>query len=63
MIELDRTIEQIAVGLDPALRALDAIHLASALAVGAALDGFVCYDQRLGIAARREGLAVVAPGR
>lgn len=63
VIELDQTVEQIAVKLDPDLRALDALHLASALATGDALRGFVSYDARLASAATREGLAVVAPGR
>lgn len=63
VIELDDTVEQLAVKLDPDLRALDALHLASALAAGDALRGFVCYDARLASAATREGLAVVAPGR
>lgn len=62
VIELDATIERLAVVLDPDLRSLDALHLASALAVGDALSGFVCYDGRLNAAASREGLPVVAPG-
>lgn len=43
------------------LRALDAIHLASALSLEASIEGFVVYDQRLGDAAARAGLAVMAP--
>jgi predicted nucleic acid-binding protein len=62
VIELDATIERLAVVLDPDLRSLDALHLASALAVGDALSAFVCYDGRLNAAASREGLPVVAPG-
>ena len=62
VIELDRMIERVAVELDPRLRALDAIHLASALSLGEHLEAFVCYDDRLAAAARREGLRVVAPG-
>ena len=46
----------------PELRALDAIHLASALSSRELLGGFVCYDNRLSEAAAREGLAVIAPG-
>lgn len=61
VIEVDATVERLAVGLDPELRSLDAIHLASALAAGDVLEGFVCYDVRLGEAAAREGLAVLAP--
>jgi len=62
VIEVDAAIERLAVGLDPDLRSLDALHLASALAVGGALRGFVCYDGRLGAAATRVRLPVVAPG-
>jgi predicted nucleic acid-binding protein len=45
----------------PSLRSLDAIQLASALDVGDALGPFVTYDRRLGEAASRAGLHVVAP--
>jgi predicted nucleic acid-binding protein len=61
VIELDATVERLAIGLDPDLRALDALHIASAMAAGDALSGFVCYDARLGSAAVREGLTVIAP--
>lgn len=40
------------------LRALDAIHLASALSLG---DAFVAYDRRLHDAAAAAGLRVLAP--
>ena len=63
VVELDAQVERVAVGLDPALRALDAIHLATALAAGEALEGFVCYDARLAAAAAAVGLTVVAPAR
>ncbi|MCF4121937.1 type II toxin-antitoxin system VapC family toxin [Antribacter sp. KLBMP9083] len=45
----------------PELRSLDAIHLASALELGDALDAFVTYDKRLAEAATMLGLPVVAP--
>lgn len=45
----------------PTLRSLDAIHLASALALEAELDVLVTYDARLADAARAAGLEVVAP--
>lgn len=61
VIEVDATVERLAVGLDPELRALDAVHLASALAAEDVLSGFVCYDARLGAAAARAGLTVLAP--
>ena len=43
------------------LRSLDAIHLASALALSDALTAFVVYDVRLRSAAEQAGLAVVTP--
>lgn len=43
------------------LRSPDAIHLASALAVGSALTAFVAYDHRLLDAAREARLVVEAP--
>jgi predicted nucleic acid-binding protein len=46
----------------PELRTLDAIHLASALDMGADLEAFVTYDARLAAAARDAGLTVVSPG-
>jgi predicted nucleic acid-binding protein len=47
----------------PALRSLDAIHLATAAMLGAELEAFVAYDQRLVDAARYAGLPVLAPVR
>ncbi len=48
--------------LDPVeLRSLDAVHLASALALGDDLEGVVTYDDRLGDAARDLGVPVVCP--
>jgi len=44
------------------LRTLDAVHLASALAVQDELTAFCCYDQRLLEAAGAVGLPVHAPG-
>ncbi len=45
----------------PALRALDAIHVASAASLGAA-EAFVTYDERQAAAARLAGLRTIAPG-
>jgi predicted nucleic acid-binding protein len=51
------------------LRGFDAIHLASALAIGSVVADnflFACYDERLAQAARAEGLKTLpssAPGR
>ena len=51
--------------IEPNLRSLDAIHLATAenlVASGKRLTAFVTYDKRLGAAAAEVGLTVVAPG-
>lgn len=52
---------------DPLLRALDAIHLASAQVLAAELgvrpEGFVSYDKRLLAAAASAGLNAVSPGQ
>ena len=45
----------------PALRTLDALHLATAVMVQAELAAFVTYDKRLADAAESVGLAVAAP--
>lgn len=44
------------------LKTLDAIHLASALALGPQLGAFVVYDRRLQVAAGNAGVPVLAPG-
>jgi len=63
LVQLDAEIVRAARSIGPpSLRTLDAIHLASARAVGDAVDLFVAYDRRLADAAREAGLAVVAPG-
>jgi uncharacterized protein len=43
------------------LRSLDAIHLASALVIGAELRAIATYDQRMAEAATTMGLPTVAP--
>jgi len=64
VIELDEAISVVAAALAPAsLRSLDAIHLASVLAIGAELTEVVTYDLRLAAAARSAGLEVRSPGR
>ena len=62
LAELDAGIANRAAEIGPAtLRALDAIHLATALAIGDELAAFVTYDARLADAARAAGLTVVTP--
>jgi hypothetical protein len=46
---------------EPALRALDAIHVATAAALHP-IDAFVTYDERQAAAARLAGLRTIAPG-
>ncbi len=61
-LELSGEIRRIAGLLQPTtLRSLDAIHLASALALGEDLAGMVVYDVRLATAASTLGIAVWAP--
>lgn len=62
LVELDEDVTERAAGLQPVgLRSLDAIHIASALAMGDELDAFVTYDPRQVDAAQAAGLPVVSP--
>lgn len=62
VVEPDATVRARAAALDPpALRSLDAIHLATALEARSELEAFVSYDERLAAAAAQEGLEVLAP--
>ena len=46
---------------EPALRALDAIHIVAAIDLSP-IDAFVTYDERQAAAARLAGLRTVSPG-
>jgi predicted nucleic acid-binding protein len=62
LVPIDRAILVAAGALaEPMLRALDAIHIASAV-TALPIDAFVTYDDRQGAAARLAGLRTVAPG-
>ena len=63
--EVDEVVRAAAAAYpDPALRSLDAIHLATGNAVfGSQLTAFVCYDERLLAAATAAGLPTATPGR
>lgn len=62
LVTIDDRILDAAGTLEPRiLRTLDAIHLATALAVGDDLDTVVTYDERMADGARLLGLPVVAP--
>jgi predicted nucleic acid-binding protein len=62
LIGIDDRILDAAGILEPqVLRTLDAIHLATALAVGDDLDAIVTYDERMIAAARLMGLTAATP--
>jgi predicted nucleic acid-binding protein len=62
LVDADRRVLRAAATLGPpALRSLDAVHLATALSLGQDLAGIVTYDRRLADAARGAGLEVWAP--
>jgi len=62
LVELEEDIRSLAcVALPPRLRTLDAIHLATALALREDLEAFVTYDVRLAEAVERAGLPLLAP--
>jgi predicted nucleic acid-binding protein len=62
LVELTEEVASHAATLEPAtVRSLDAVHLASALAVGTDLEALITYDTRLAAAARASGLTVQAP--
>ena len=62
-IGLDLSIVAAAGSIGPAaLRTLDAIHLASAAALGDDLEALVTYDSRMADASRALGMPEAAPG-
>ena len=62
LLELTLTLAERAAAASPReLRAADAVHLVSALALGSELSAFVAYDRRLLAAARAAGLPATAP--
>jgi predicted nucleic acid-binding protein len=64
LLSLDSDVCQEAAKLgSPLVRSIDAIHIATALAIGDRDLDFVTYDDRMAEAARECGLKVVQPGR
>lgn len=64
LVAFDDDIRRTAIGLGQStLRSLDAIHVATALAIADRDLEFVTYDDRQAEAARSAGLKVVQPGR
>lgn len=59
---LTRVVRDRAASLPGRLRALDAIHVASAQILGPELVALVTYDRRMADAARSVGLPVAMPG-
>lgn len=62
LIAITRDVLVMAGRLQPAgLRSLDAIHLATALSLGASLNTIITYDRRMATAATSVGLSVSTP--
>ncbi len=63
LIPIDQPVLQRAAGLggDHGVRALDAIHLATAASLGDDLESLIAYDQRLMAAAHALGLSTGQP--
>ena len=59
---VSRTRLQDAASLQPSgLRTLDAIHVATALAIGSRVGALITYDRRMATAAQWHGLSVLSP--
>ncbi len=64
LLPLDERVLESATELQPAtMRALDALHLATALSVVDDLGVVLVYDERLHRAVREAGLSALRPGR
>ena len=64
LVEMDSGVRTLAQAVPPpAVRSLDAIHLATALRMGDQLTSFVTYDRRLAATAVAAGLTVDMPAR
>ncbi|MCL7456466.1 type II toxin-antitoxin system VapC family toxin [Micromonospora echinofusca] len=61
-ILLTEEVRDSAAALPAGIRTLDALHVASAQALGDALDVLVTYDKRMSDIAASVGLPVAAPG-
>ena len=61
LVSMDDVAATAEVTGEPALRSLDAIHLATAHELRTELTAFLCYDKRLGDSARALGLPVESP--
>jgi predicted nucleic acid-binding protein len=59
LVPLEEAVLDAAHGLDPGLRALDAIHVGSAMSVGDDLGAMLTFDRRQRAAAVAGGIAVL----
>jgi predicted nucleic acid-binding protein len=59
LVSLGDDITTAAIDLHSRLRPLDALHLATALRLGSAIDGILTFDEELAAAAAQRGLDVV----
>ena len=63
MVQMDEQIVTAAAWLRPwSIRALDALHVATASSLGGGLEALVTYDRRMATAGRMAGLRVTSPG-
>jgi predicted nucleic acid-binding protein len=61
LVQIDAAVLDAAANLDIQVRSLDAVHLATALALGPDLDVLVTYDERMIRGARELGIDVASP--
>jgi uncharacterized protein len=61
LVSLDDHIAEHAIGMRSGLRALDALHLATATLLAPILTGFLSFDSKLNAAAAASGLPLVGP--
>lgn len=61
-VSIDEAVLRDVIAVEPrSLRAMDAVHLATALMIHRDVGGMVVYDKRLARAARAAGLTIWAP--
>ena len=56
LVALDDQVAATAIALHSGLRTLDALHLATAVHIGDAVEGILCFDAELNAAASRAGI-------
>ena len=61
LVSLDDDVTDRAIALRSGLRALDALHLATALHLGDAVSTFLGFDEELNRAAKAQGLVLHSP--